>query len=45
MGPEATGWDGRDEEALLDMMRSMLVFRPGERAFAADVVRSKWMVK
>lgn len=33
----------REEETLLGMMRSILVFQPGERGSMAEVLNSAWM--
>lgn len=34
-----------EKEAILSMIRLMLVFRPKERATAKDVLDSTWMVR
>ncbi|KAI1368896.1 kinase-like domain-containing protein [Xylaria arbuscula] len=35
--------DGKESDALFDMIRSMLLFRPEDRASARDVLDSSWM--
>jgi len=35
----------QEEEALLAMLKSMLIFRPERRASAAEVLRSEWVKK
>ena len=42
------GTEGMDEEerdALFDMVRGMLVFRPGDRLSASQVLTTEWMRK
>lgn len=36
-------FSAEEESAFYDMMRSMLVFEPGERATIEDVVACEWM--
>jgi len=38
-------FDAEETTAILDLMRRMLVIRPGERPAAEQVLESEWMVK
>ncbi|PKX99960.1 kinase-like protein [Aspergillus campestris IBT 28561] len=37
--------DARERDALFDMLRSMLSFRPGDRPTTGQILRSEWMVR
>lgn len=37
--------DKEERDALVEMVRGMLVFRPGDRLSASQVLRTEWMRK
>lgn len=39
------GMDGEERDALFDIVRGMLVFRPGDRLSASQVLQTEWMRK
>ncbi|KAK1767745.1 kinase domain-containing protein [Phialemonium atrogriseum] len=42
---ETEGMDKEERDALFEMVRGMLVFRPGDRLSASQVLRTEWMRK
>ena len=43
--PKVGMFGDNEREAILDLMRRMLAFKPGERPTADDVLKSEWMKK